>query len=72
MPWMQNGTILKHLQGEGPLSVDIDRCVCIFVSSWTLSKPDEYLHQICEVAQGIDYLHLQNIVHGDLRGVRVI
>jgi serine/threonine protein kinase len=25
--------------------------------------------QLCEVAKGIYYLHEQNVIHGDIRGV---
>jgi hypothetical protein len=37
-PWTQNGTILEHLQGEGPLRVDVDRCVGHFILSQTAFK----------------------------------
>lgn len=33
--------------------------------------PSDIHFQLCEIAQGLQYLHAQKIVHGDLRGVRV-
>ncbi|TFK43201.1 kinase-like domain-containing protein [Crucibulum laeve] len=50
-PWMQHGTIMKHLEENG--SVNISR-------------------RLFEVALGLEYLHSQNIVHGDLRGGNIL
>ena len=34
---------------------------------WTCAY---FRHQLCDVAEGLRFLHSRNIVHGDLRGVR--
>jgi len=51
LPWMEHGTILKHLEDTGNLNIDT---------------------RIYEVAQGLEYLHSQHIVHGDLRGSNIL
>jgi Protein tyrosine and serine/threonine kinase len=29
-PWMQHGTIMAHLEDNGPENIDIDRCICYY------------------------------------------
>ncbi|CAK5271444.1 unnamed protein product [Mycena citricolor] len=50
-PWMQNGTVLKHLEEYGRGSVN---------------------KLLLDIARGLEYLHEQNIIHGDLRGANVL
>ncbi|KIM92438.1 hypothetical protein PILCRDRAFT_762509 [Piloderma croceum F 1598] len=57
-PWMQHGTLLKHIERlGGPRNANIDKYVC------------HYLYEeLLETAEGLYYLHSRNIIHGDLRG----
>lgn len=67
-PWMQHGTILKHITDiGGPLPANVDRYVRSFLNTYPILI--HVLEQLFEIAQGLDYLHSRNIVHGDLRGV---
>ncbi|TFK43199.1 hypothetical protein BDQ12DRAFT_168524 [Crucibulum laeve] len=50
-PWMQHGTIMKHLEENGSMNIS---------------------NRLFEVALGLEYLHSQNIVHGDLRGGNIL
>lgn len=34
-------------------------------------SPIHFVNQLCEIADGLHYLHEQDIAHGDLRGVRI-
>jgi len=51
-PWMEHGTIIRHIKNTNPSAGEMDRYVS-------------------EIAQGVEYLHSQNIVHGDLRGANI-
>ncbi|KAJ7238886.1 kinase-like domain-containing protein [Mycena rebaudengoi] len=67
-PWMENGTVLKYLEEHG--RQDVDRLVCALFMPGIASSQ---LHlQLWEVAQGLEYLHSRNIVHGDLRGANIL
>ncbi|KAJ7107523.1 kinase-like domain-containing protein [Mycena epipterygia] len=70
-PWMKNGTVLTYLRDRG--HGDVDRLVRIAPllgrSTFTYTPN---IHQLLENAQGLDYLHAQNIVHGDLRGTNIL
>jgi serine/threonine protein kinase len=68
-PWMQRGTILNHITDlGGPLTANVDRYVRFFSSKYP-HYHFEVWGQLLEIAQGLQYLHSRNIVHGDLRGV---
>ena len=43
-----------------------------FVSFRTQSQLDGAFLQVIQIAQGLEYLHGQSIVHGDLRGVSTL
>jgi serine/threonine protein kinase len=31
-----------------------------------------FVHQLCDIAEGLNYLHFCNIVHGSIKGVRAL
>jgi serine/threonine protein kinase len=65
-PWMEHGTVLEYFDHHGRSNVD--RLVRL------IPRLFKARHQMCfqlfEIAQGLQYLHSNKIVHGDLRGVR--
>jgi hypothetical protein len=63
---MEHGTILKYLQDHGRGNVDKLVRFGLHHNPGRANK----ISQLHEVAQGLQYLHSRNIVHGDLRGVR--
>ncbi|KAJ6525873.1 kinase-like domain-containing protein, partial [Mycena vulgaris] len=66
-PWMENGTILKYLASHGRTNVGkLVSFLCSF-------RPSNHaVLQLYEIAQGLQYLHSTNIVHGDLRGANIL
>jgi serine/threonine protein kinase len=63
-PWMGHGTVMDYLKNHGHENVDK------LVGSLSRSnRCTDITLQLYEVAQGLQYLHSRNIVHGDLRGV---
>ena len=71
--WMENGDINKcmaTLTASGR-TIPYDRWVCydhISVDLKILTKRD--MTQLLELCMGVEYLHQERIVHGDIRGVR--
>lgn len=65
-PWMRNGTLRAYLSSHS--NVNADQRVCL--DAWFHETILKMCLQLLEVAQAIEYLHSQNIVHGDVRGVR--
>jgi serine/threonine protein kinase len=63
---MENGNLVGYLE-ENPL-VPRKPFVSIIQSS-QLKETDLYV-KICDVVKGLEYLHRENIVHGDLKGVQ--
>jgi serine/threonine protein kinase len=68
-PWMPNGTITKYLEDNGRQRADLDRFVR--VPTFNTLKHTVTLVQISEIVLGIEYLHSEHVVHGDLRAVRL-
>lgn len=70
--WMENGDINKcmaTLTASGR-TIPYDRWVCydhLSVDLRTLTKRD--MTQLLELCMGVEYLHQERIVHGDIRGV---
>jgi serine/threonine protein kinase len=58
------------MKREGPENVEVER----IVKSWFRSSNGvaETPVQLYEIAQGIEYLHAQGVIHGDLRGSNVL
>jgi serine/threonine protein kinase len=70
-PWMDNGTVLDYLKRQRSSQSLVNRLVRIL-----FGKPIKrhYLIplQLVEIAQGLSYLHSQDVVHGDLRGANIL
>ncbi|KAJ7145846.1 kinase-like domain-containing protein [Mycena epipterygia] len=70
-PWMKHGTVLKHLSEHGRARVDT-----LVRSPFhpIPSSPNLIIRspQLLQIAEGLAYLHTQNIVHGDLRGTNIL
>ena len=65
-PYMSNGTLAQWRKRVNPSTSEIE--------DWVRFLPfqpflDAYLGKMREVAQGIQYIHSEGVVHGDLRGV---
>ena len=63
--WMSGGDLLAYIKAHP----DADRLGLVgvlFVDS-TYANP---CYQLSDVANGLHYLHLSNVIHGDLKGVR--
>lgn len=75
-PWMTNGTVLMYLhdRGHGDLYrlVSIARKSIILCWNYMDIPTHIHMHQLCEIAEGLEYLHAQKIVHGDLRGTNIL
>ncbi|KAJ7574471.1 kinase-like domain-containing protein, partial [Mycena floridula] len=65
-PWMKNGTILNYLSANGHANIERRVRKVGFDCAWLK------VLQILEIAQGLQYLHSQGIVHGDLRGSNIL
>jgi serine/threonine protein kinase len=63
---MEHGTVTNYLKTHGYANVDklVSFCACSRRTIYTAI-------QLYEIAQGLEYLHSRNIVHGDLRGVHI-
>jgi serine/threonine protein kinase len=69
-PYMKNGTLAQWRKNTDPSIAQITERVWFFLllalHRCSLSR------KILEVAQGMEYIHSEGVVHGDLRGVRYI
>jgi serine/threonine protein kinase len=65
-PYMKNGTLAQWRKKANPSIAEIEDRVWLFflllVAMLTLRK-------MLEVARGMEYIHWEGVVHGDLRGV---
>jgi serine/threonine protein kinase len=62
---MEHGTVMNYIQDHGHTNVDKLVSFCLIGVTSVSNK----LIKLYEIAQGLQYLHSRNIVHGDLRGV---
>jgi len=69
---MRYSTVLEHLKGR--ISTNVEKHRLVRPPSYTCLNRPHLLTQSCqkllEVAGGVAYLHHQNVVHGNLSGVR--
>jgi hypothetical protein len=66
---MRRSTILEHFKDRVPTNVEKARLVRVLVLSY-LSEAHKPCDKLLGVAEGLAYLHRQNVVHGNLSGVR--
>jgi serine/threonine protein kinase len=67
-PYMREGTIIDHLVRNDFVNVE-ERVSSLPLSYVPRSHQVIFLFKLFEVAQGLEYLHSEDVVHGDLRGV---
>ncbi len=67
-PYMKSGTLAQWRKSTNPSIAQImERVWLLFpLLSFIVTHPSKIL----EVAQGMEYIHSEDVVHGDLRGVR--
>ena len=66
-PYMKNRTLAHWRKNEKPSVNETWDRVCLFVLLPFVNTHPQT--KILEVAQGMEYIHSEGIVHGDLRGV---
>ena len=66
-PYMNSGTLAQWRKNTNPSIAQITERVWFFfpLLSFIVTHPSKIL----EVAQGMEYIHSEGVVHGDLRGV---
>jgi len=66
--WMPGGDLREHVKNNR--DTDLITLVRIFFINFNaVSHPSP---QLLGIAQGLAYLHSSGVIHGDLKGVRVI
>jgi son of sevenless-like protein len=67
-PWMRRGTLMQYIiSTDYDASLERDKLVGAFQPFCLLHVKNEF--QLLDVALGLEYLHSQKTVHGDLHGV---
>jgi serine/threonine protein kinase len=64
---MKNGTILEFIEEQDDRRANVHQLVRFFLRFRICIFPTTC--QLLETAEGMEYLHSQDIVHGDLKGV---
>ena len=65
--WMENGNMLEYVKNNP----DADRFGLVGLTHWRFGLP-LIGSQLLGVTRGLGYLHSNEVVHGDLKGVRWI
>jgi serine/threonine protein kinase len=50
------------------MPIDSAPCVSLPLQKWGVPESSS-IHQLCDVAEGLNYLHSCNVIHGSIRGV---
>lgn len=66
--WMGSGNIREFLR-EHP---DANRLGLVRPSPYSQSGGSSSIRQLCDVAEGLNYIHSRNVVHGAIKGVRTL
>ena len=66
--WMPGGDLTGYINAN-PHTNPVELVSLVFVPSCNASLLS---YQLVDVARGLKYLHLCDVIHGDLKGVRVL
>ena len=69
-PYMKNGTLVQWRKNANPSIAEIQKRVWPFLLP--LVADIDSPGKILEVAEGMEYIHSEGVVHGDLRGVLLL
>ena len=64
--WMPGGELTKYIE-KNP---DANRIALVGVPPSLFDPLFSLSLQVCDIAEGLYYLHSRNVLHGDLKGVR--
>ena len=67
LPFYGNGNVVGYVKEKND-ETKLDM-VLVFVSLNCNTLDKTIIIQVKQIAKGLDYLHIQSIIHGDLRGV---
>lgn len=72
--WMENGNLLEYLsQSPGPVDrLDLVRTDPGHDSVSIHTFTDRGHRQLLGIIRGLNYLHRHRVIHGDLKGVRMV
>jgi len=67
LPFYSNGNVVEYVKEKND-EIKLDK-VHVFVSLNCNALDKTIIIQVKQIAIGLEYLHAQSIIHGDLRGV---